>query len=104
MKAAPASFASLEIATGDFAGTTYALASRRTRIGRNPKTDITLLDPGVSREHAVLVRDDAGQTHQLEDLGSTNGTRVNGEAVDTATLAHGDEIEVGQTRFRYSKS
>ena len=104
MKAASASIASLEIATGDFAGTTYALGPGQTRIGRNPTTDITLLDHGISREHAVVTRDATAGTHRVEDLNSTNGTRVNGKAVQTATLSDGDEIEMGHTRFRYSKS
>jgi pSer/pThr/pTyr-binding forkhead associated (FHA) protein len=70
-----------------------------TMIGRNPTTDITLLDEGISREHALILRDE--QTFTIEDLQSTNGTKVNGKRVRSAELAHGDTIEVGHTRFRF---
>ena len=50
--------AALVIRTGDFEGTRYELAGEETLIGRNPTTDITLLDEGISREHALILFDD----------------------------------------------
>ncbi len=91
----------LVIQTGDFAQTEHPLSRDETLIGRNPTTDITLLDEGISREHALILRDEASCAFTIEDLQSTNGTKVNGKRVRSAELAHGDTIEVGHTRFRF---
>jgi pSer/pThr/pTyr-binding forkhead associated (FHA) protein len=90
----------LVIQNGDFAGTRHPLASDETLIGRNPTTDITLLDEGISREHAIVLRDEAG-LYSIEDLQSTNGTKVNGKRVRSAGLSPGDTIEIGRTRFLF---
>jgi len=64
-------------------------------IGRLPECEIVLADPNVSRRHAELRRD--GDAVVLTDLGSTNGTRVNGVTVREQHLASGDEITLGST-------
>jgi len=92
--------AALVIQNGGFEGTRHPLRSDETLIGRNPTTDITLLDEGISREHAILLRDENG-AYSIEDLQSTNGTKVNGKRVRSTPLAHGDTIEIGHTRFRF---
>ena len=92
----------LVILNGGFAGMTYELLQEETLVGRNPTTDITLLDEGISREHALLLYDVEERTHSIEDLQTTNGTKVNGKRVRSATLHAGDEIQIGNTRFRYS--
>ncbi len=92
---------SLVILNGDFEGMRYELTSDETLIGRNPTTHITLLDEGISREHAVVLLEEEDGTHVVEDLQSTNGTKVNGKRVRSATLADGDEIEIGHTRFQF---
>jgi pSer/pThr/pTyr-binding forkhead associated (FHA) protein len=93
--------ARLLICNGGFEGMTYELGQGETLIGRNPTTDITLLDEGISREHAIILYDeDAGQ-YSVEDLQSTNGTKVNGKRVRSAPLADGDEVQIGHTRFRF---
>jgi pSer/pThr/pTyr-binding forkhead associated (FHA) protein len=91
----------LVVQTGDFQGSEHPLAKDETIIGRNPTTDITLLDEGISREHALILRDEATCSFTIEDLQSTNGTKVNGKRVRSAVLANGDAIEVGHTRFRF---
>ncbi|HEY8154159.1 MAG TPA: FHA domain-containing protein [Myxococcota bacterium] len=91
----------LVVQTGDFEGTEHPLAKDETIIGRNPTTDITLLDEGISREHALILRDESTCSFTIEDLQSTNGTKVNGKRVRSAVLADGDAIEVGHTRFRF---
>jgi len=96
--------ARLEIRNGEFAGMVYDLTGDETLIGRNPTTHITLLDEGISREHAVVLLEEEDGTHVVEDLQSTNGTKVNGKRVRSATLADGDEIEIGHTRFVYQVS
>ena len=58
----------LVILTGDFAETEHPLSKDETLIGRNPTTDITLLDEGISREHALILRDEATSSFSIEDL------------------------------------
>ena len=91
----------LVIRNGGFGGMQYELGIGETLIGRNPTTDITLLDEGISREHAIVVFDEDAQAFTIEDLQSTNGTKVNGKRVRSATLAHGDRIQVGHTLFEF---
>jgi pSer/pThr/pTyr-binding forkhead associated (FHA) protein len=91
--------AALEIRTGGFEGTRYELARDETLIGRNPTTDITLLDEGISREHAILIYDRDADRYEIEDLESTNGTKVNGRRVRSTALEPGDEIQIGHTVF-----
>ena len=91
----------LALCDGEFAGAEYPLTSEETLIGRNPTTDITLLDESISREHAIVAWDAETGSYAIEDLQSTNGTRVNGKRVRSAMLADGDEIQVGHTRFRF---
>lgn len=92
----------LEILNGGFEGMTYELATEEVVIGRNPTTDITLLDEGISREHALILFDDETPGYIIEDLQSTNGTKVNGKRVRSTCLAEGDEIQIGETLFRFA--
>ena len=92
----------LEILNGGFEGMTYDLGEDEIVIGRNPTTDITLLDEGISREHAMVLFDEDGPGFVIEDLASTNGTKVNGKRVRSAPLSEGDEIQIGQTLFLFS--
>ena len=85
--------ASLVICEGAFEGTRYLLCAEETLIGRNPTTDITLLDESISREHAIVSMDEASGEYMLEDLQSTNGSKVNGKRIRSSQLAHGDEVE-----------
>ncbi len=85
----------LVVVRGGFPGTTFELGAGDTLIGRNPGTDITLVDEGASRDHAVISSDDGA--FAIEDLQSTNGTRVNGKRVRRAKLEEGDEIQIGGT-------
>ena len=67
------------------------------RIGRDPDSDIVVADPRVSWQHAVLRQD---QDHWLlEDSGSTNGTFVDGERVDSAELTDRSEFRIGIHEF-----
>src|SRR5436190_13867869 len=71
-------------------------------IGRLPECDIVLADKNVSRRHAEVRRQD--DAIMVFDLGSMNGTRVNGSGVKERVLADGDEITVGQTKLRFEAS
>ena len=80
-------------------GRTIELADGVT-VGREG-CDILLADPEVSRRHAVL-HDTPGRGPTIEDLGSTNGTYVNGRRVTSARkLSSGDVVRIGETELRY---
>lgn len=70
-------------------------------IGRASTADIRLDDTGVSRQHAEIRRE--GDDVVLVDLGSTNGSNVNGRAIERARLTPGDRIEVGHTVLVYER-
>ena len=93
--------ARLVIKDGGFEGLAFELTAAETLIGRNPTTDITLLDDGISREHAIILYDADSDSYSLEDLQSTNGTQVDGKRVRSVTLSSGDEVQVGRTRFEF---
>jgi pSer/pThr/pTyr-binding forkhead associated (FHA) protein len=71
-------------------------------IGRMSECDVPLTDPNVSRRHAEVRRED--NEFVVVDLGSTNGTRVNGAGVKERQLVDGDEITVGTTKLRFEAS
>ena len=73
----------------------YKLKGDRSVLGRGDRTDIRVLDDGVSREHAAIERD--GGKLVLVDLRSTNGTFCNGERVARHDLIDGDKISIGAT-------
>ena len=72
----------------------HELTEELVTLGRSPDNLIHLDDPSVSGRHAQLQL--VGEDIQLTDLGSTNGTTVNGAAVTTATLRAGDRIRFGK--------
>jgi len=76
-----------------------ALPSKSMSIGRSPDCDCLLSEPSVSRRHAQLRRD--GERWLLRDLGSRNGTRLNGARVtEEVEVRPGDQISLGGVRFR----
>ena len=81
--------------TGLEAGNTYELQTPVTLLGRGTDCDLRMVDPGVSRHHAELRVED-GQV-VLVDLGSTNGTFVNGQPVRRVTLVDGTTVTLGRT-------
>ncbi len=93
--------AALVIRNGGFEGMLYPIKDGETLIGRNPTTDITLLDEGISREHAVVVYDGELDEFTIEDLQSTNGLRVNGKRVRQSGLTDGDRLQIGHTIFEF---
>jgi hypothetical protein len=71
-------------------------------IGRGSEADLQLLDQGISRRHIDIQFD--GNFATVYDLGSTNGTSVNGRWVGSQLLRHGDVIKVGNTKLVYRQS
>lgn len=85
----------LVVKKGPNPGHTYPIFAERITIGRDPMSDIIFKDPEVSRRHAQFAR--IHDTYQVEDLGSTNGTFVNGERLsgEPTLLSIGQEIALG---------
>jgi hypothetical protein len=83
----------------DGPGTRHELTTGRNVIGRGTDADIRLPDTGVSRKHVDVVLD--GGTAIAEDLGSTNGTLVNGRRITRQPLADGDVIRIGHSVLVY---
>ncbi|HEX5493260.1 MAG TPA: FhaA domain-containing protein [Mycobacteriales bacterium] len=77
----------------------YDLRIGSNVIGRGQDADLRLPDTGVSRRHADVRFD--GQAALLHDLGSTNGTTVNGQQVQSWQLQHGDVIRLGHSTLVY---
>ena len=84
----------LVMSQGPQPGQMFSLEKDSTSLGRDPGNDITIDDPQVSRQHARIMRQ--GGLMVIEDLGSTNGTFVNGvRLTGSHTLASGDMIGLG---------
>ncbi len=83
-------------------GDRFTLTESVITVGRHPESNLVLADPNVSRNHAEIRP--KGDQYVVVDLGSTNGTRVNGVRVDTQTLQDGDELAFGNTRMRFEAS
>jgi hypothetical protein len=89
----------LEILDGDRAGEVIPVADRPLRIGRKPGNDIVLADEKTSGVHAEVVVE--GDRHVLRDLGSTNGTFLDGKRVSEIVLTPGDVVTLGRLRVKF---
>ncbi len=83
----------LRFEDGDRRGEIVALTGPTTTFGRKPGNSVQVLDPSISGKHAEVVVD--GEGALLRDLGSTNGTRVNGERISERRLKLGDRVMLG---------
>jgi pSer/pThr/pTyr-binding forkhead associated (FHA) protein len=92
--------AELTIETGPDAGHSHRAGDRALRLGRSPDNDIILRDPATSGHHARVER--RGDTFWIVDLGSTNGTLVNGEPIQEKELNSGDRVTIGQNAVTFS--
>ncbi len=86
------------VMSGNEVGTRKRLTGNAT-LGRDPSNEVVLSDAGISWRHARI--EDRGDTWTLVDLGSTNGTVVNGARRVETTLAHGDKVVLGRTVLRF---
>ena len=80
-------------------GARFLLEPELTHIGRATANEIFLDDVTVSRKHAEIRK--SGKTYLLKDLGSLNGTYLNGEIVAAKTLSDGDELQIGKFRMHF---
>ena len=83
----------LQVVSGVLEGREFEIAEGSSTIGRSPDNSLVINAPDVSRRHARLER--SGSHLRIYDLNSTNGTRVNGEAVHISDLEPGDELRIG---------
>jgi pSer/pThr/pTyr-binding forkhead associated (FHA) protein len=84
----------LVVTEGPHAGTHWTLSPGRNEAGRHVEAELFLDDITVSRHHAAFLCE--GSRLRLEDLGSTNGTYVNGKREERAQLSPGDEVIIGR--------
>ncbi|MBW3621504.1 MAG: zinc-ribbon and FHA domain-containing protein [Actinobacteria bacterium] len=89
----------LVVVRGPNAGSRFLLDRDTTTIGRHPDSHIFLDDVTVSRRHAEVKR--AEGTMSVTDLGSLNGTYVNGERCESQLLASGDEVQIGRFKLLF---
>jgi hypothetical protein len=81
---------------------TVPLTNELITIGRLPGSEVVLKDKGASRRHAQIRLKDDDAT--LTDLGSTNGTRLNGQTIQSRPLHDGDRITIGSTLLEFRRS
>ena len=92
----------LTVVKGPQSGITFELTESDMTIGRDPKNSIFLNDMTVSRKHARLIVDSHGTS--IEDLGSLNGTWVDGAIVNSAPLHDGSSIQIGTFMLKYHQN
>ena len=91
---------SLRIEGGKFAGRRYVFDQTEVILGRTPENDVVVPDDGASRKHAKISQE--GEGYQVEDMHSSNGTRVNGEPLTKPlTLRDGDLVQIGDVTFKF---
>jgi hypothetical protein len=91
----------LALVEGEDEAKVFPLTKPRVLIGRLAESDVVLTDPGVSRTHAEVRRENGRWV--ITDLGSTNGTRVNDSSIATWVLGEGDRITVGSTVLEFRR-
>ncbi len=99
IKKIPAKKSGLVIIKGPNIGDKFLINRSKFTIGRNPDSDIFLDDITVSRKHALLKK--SGDNFELRDLGSLNGSYLNGEIVENSLLKNGDKIQIGKYIFLF---
>lgn len=91
--------ATLVVERGAIAGDEHLLDREKLVLGRGDGADLRFDDSELSSEHALI--EFTGEGFRVRDLGSTNGTRVNGAPVQARDLEPGDRLEVGQHVLRF---
>lgn len=94
--------AKLVLSSGGNVLNQYFIGEETLRIGRGPGNEIVIDDPAISREQARIIA--VGNDHIVEDLGSSNGTHLNGTPVTRKILQHRDVMEFGSFSLCYLNS
>ena len=95
----PAGSAMLIALSGPARGARFLLDSDQIQIGRSTENEIFLDDVTVSRKHALIKR--SGEEFSVTDLGSLNGTYLNGVSTTSAKLEEGSELQIGKFRLHF---
>ena len=90
----------LLVIAGPLKDSTIPLPDGEATLGRDPTNAVSVADASVSRKHCLLRREEDGRFH-IKDLDSRNGTMVNGTAIKSQWLRHGDEIATGDSVFLF---
>ena len=90
--------ASVEVLRGFYEGLEVPMSTDWVVIGRGRGADVIIAEPTISRAHAAIGFD--GVEFFVQDLGSTNGTRVNGKRSPRASLCNGDNLQLGKLKLR----
>jgi pSer/pThr/pTyr-binding forkhead associated (FHA) protein len=99
---APRGEVRLVVESGPLVGLAFKLSPPSVVVGRNPEADVSLSEPTVSWQHARLTSHGAAWT--IVDLGSTNGTRLNGERIEPerqVPIDPGAEVRFGEITLRF---
>jgi pSer/pThr/pTyr-binding forkhead associated (FHA) protein len=102
VEALPESHALLIVRQGPKSGSRFLLDNDLTTVGRHPNADIFLDDVTVSRRHAEFHRH--GNSFQVQDLASLNGTYYDGVRIESALLEEGAEVQIGKFRLTFYSS
>ncbi len=100
--ALPSGSALLVVRRGPNAGARFLLDSDITTVGRHSNADIFLDDVTVSRRHTEFLR--RGTSFEIKDLGSLNGTYLDGVSINSAVLKDGAEVQIGKFRLTFYAS
>jgi diguanylate cyclase (GGDEF)-like protein len=95
--------ASLILLSGSEIGREIRLDAQEMTVGRSPVADTTIGDPSISRSHAKIrhIRDGNDEYFEITDLGSRNGTQLNGIRITTARLRNGDRVQMGDVMLKF---
>ena len=102
IEALPSGSALLIVQRGPNEGSRFLLDQDVTTVGRHPNADIFLDDVTVSRRHAEFHRH--GNSFQVQDLASLNGTYYDGVRIESALLEEGAEVQIGKFRLTFYSS
>jgi transcriptional regulator with AAA-type ATPase domain len=86
------------VVSGPDKGKDFPLESATVKVGRGGRNEFVLSDPTISSFHLEMELKPAGI--QIRDMGSTNGTRINGQRIQSSTVEIGSEIQIGQTKLK----
>ena len=91
---------SLKIDEGEYAGRRYVFDQPQVTLGRTEENDVVVPGAGASRKHARILLE--GESYQVEDLQSSNGTKINGEPLTRPlSLRDGDLLQIGEVTFTF---
>ena len=90
--------AAVVVLSGEVPGSEFLLEKRQVKVGRGGDNEISVDDHAMSKEHAVFEFSD--NCFRIRDLGSMNGTLLNGSEIRVAELKHGDRIQMGGHTFQ----